>query len=37
MKGYANTSSRGGVNMVITTDTHTTKKQETRNCIKRGS
>ena len=28
MKGYANTSPRGGVNMVITTDTHTTKNKK---------
>lgn len=28
MKGYANTSSRGGVKTVITTDTHTTKNKK---------
>ena len=28
MKGYANTSSSGGVKTVINADTHTTKKQK---------
>ena len=28
MKGYVNTSSRGGVNMVTTADTHTTKNKK---------